>query len=104
VLRWREPAAIADEIDRIRSLRLDALRRRWRLVTERSWSAVGMRGNRHMQEIGVFRSKPAGRLRGWAYRTRTGESGRELSDWIYVTTSFEEGAMRVAETLRVRAA
>jgi hypothetical protein len=30
--RWREPAAIAAEIDRIRSLRLDALRRRWRLV------------------------------------------------------------------------
>jgi hypothetical protein len=25
--RWREPAAIAAEIDRIRSLRLDALRR-----------------------------------------------------------------------------
>jgi hypothetical protein len=30
--RWREPAAIAAEIDRIRSLRLDALRRHWRLV------------------------------------------------------------------------
>ena len=30
--RWREPAAIAPEIDRIRSLRLDALRRQWRLV------------------------------------------------------------------------
>ena len=30
--RWREPAAIAVEIDRIRSLRLDALRRQWRLV------------------------------------------------------------------------
>jgi hypothetical protein len=30
--RWREPAAIAAEIDRIRSLRLDALRRQWRLV------------------------------------------------------------------------
>src|SRR6266508_1435056 len=28
----REPAAIAAEIDRIRSLRLDALRRQWRLV------------------------------------------------------------------------
>src|SRR5436305_14598178 len=28
----REPAAIAAEIDRIRSLRLDALRRYWRLV------------------------------------------------------------------------
>ena len=30
--RWREPAAIAAEIGRIRSLRLDALRRQWRLV------------------------------------------------------------------------
>ena len=30
--RWREPAALAAEIDRIRSLRLDALRRQWRLV------------------------------------------------------------------------
>ena len=30
--RWREPAAIAAAIDRIRSLRLDALRRQWRLV------------------------------------------------------------------------
>jgi hypothetical protein len=29
---WREPAAITAEIDRIRSLRLDALRRQWRLV------------------------------------------------------------------------
>jgi hypothetical protein len=28
-------------------------------------------------------------LPGWAYRTRTGESARELSDWIYVTISFE---------------
>ena len=27
------------------------------------------------------------RLRGWAYRTRTGESGRALSDWNSVTTS-----------------
>jgi hypothetical protein len=30
--RWREPAAVAAEIDRIRSLRRDALRRYWRLV------------------------------------------------------------------------
>ena len=30
--RWREPAAIAAEIDRTRSLRLDALRWQWRLV------------------------------------------------------------------------
>src|SRR5436189_4316390 len=30
--RWREPAAVAAEIDRIRSLRLDALRRQWRLM------------------------------------------------------------------------
>jgi hypothetical protein len=30
--RWREPAAIAAEIDRIRSLQLDALRRQWQLV------------------------------------------------------------------------
>src|SRR6185436_10776806 len=30
--RWREPAAIPAEIDRVRSLRLDALRRQWRLV------------------------------------------------------------------------
>ena len=30
--RWQEPAAIAAEIDHIRSLQLDALRRQWRLV------------------------------------------------------------------------
>jgi hypothetical protein len=30
--RWRDAAAIAAEIEHIRSLRLDALRRRWRLV------------------------------------------------------------------------
>ena len=30
--RWREPAAIAAEIDRIRSLRLDPLRRQWQRV------------------------------------------------------------------------
>jgi len=30
--RWPEPAAIAAEIDRIRSLRLDAMQRQWRLV------------------------------------------------------------------------
>jgi hypothetical protein len=34
--RWREPAAIAAEIDRIRSLRLDALRRQWQLVFGRA--------------------------------------------------------------------
>lgn len=33
--RWREPAAIAAGIDRIRSLRLDALRRQWRLSPRR---------------------------------------------------------------------
>jgi hypothetical protein len=38
--RWREPAAIAAEIDRIRSLRLDALRRQWRLVFGRVPPAV----------------------------------------------------------------
>jgi hypothetical protein len=32
VRRWREPAAIAAEIERIRLLRLDALQRQWRLV------------------------------------------------------------------------
>ena len=29
------------------------------------------------------------RLRGWAYRIRTGKSVRELSDWNFVTTSPE---------------
>jgi hypothetical protein len=43
-------------------------------------------------------------LPGWAYRTRTGESVGELSDWIYVTTRSEVGATRVTETLRVPAA
>jgi Protein of unknown function (DUF2924) len=36
VRRWREPAAIAAEIERIRSLQLDALRRHWRLVFGRA--------------------------------------------------------------------
>ena len=31
-------------------------------------------------------------LPGWAYRTRTGESVRELPDWICVTTSTRAGA------------
>ena len=38
--RWREPAAIAAEIDRIRLLRLDALRRQWQLVFGRVPPAV----------------------------------------------------------------
>jgi hypothetical protein len=36
VRRWRDPAAIAAEIERIRLLRLDALRRHWRLVFGRA--------------------------------------------------------------------
>ena len=44
------------------------------------------------------------RLRGWAYRIRTGESVRALSDWNCVTTSFEIGASPQSETLRVLAA
>jgi hypothetical protein len=36
VRRWREPAAIAAEIERIRLLRFDALRRHWRLVFARA--------------------------------------------------------------------
>jgi hypothetical protein len=43
-------------------------------------------------------------LRGWAFRTRTGESVRELSDWNCVTTSPDLGASPAAETVRVRAA
>jgi hypothetical protein len=43
-------------------------------------------------------------LPGWAYRTRTGESVGELSDWNCVTTLAEVGAILVAETLRVPAA
>ena len=40
---------------------------------------------------GVFLLRTSGlrRLRGWAYRIRTGESVRELSDWNFVTTSPE---------------
>ena len=44
------------------------------------------------------------RLPGWAYRTRTAESGREPPNWICVTISPEVGASPAAETLRVRAA
>jgi hypothetical protein len=43
-------------------------------------------------------------LRGWAFRIRTGESVRELSDWNCVTTSPDVGASPAAETLRVQAA
>ena len=43
-------------------------------------------------------------LAGWAYRIRTGKSGRGLPDWICVTTSPEVGASPAAKTLRVRAA
>ena len=35
-------------------------------------------------------------LAGWAYRIRTGESVRELSDWNFVTTSPEVGASLAA--------
>ena len=44
------------------------------------------------------------RLRGWAYRIRTSESVRELSDLKCVTTSPEVGSSPAAETIRVRAA
>src|SRR5262245_11054380 len=37
--RWREQAAIAAEIGRVRTLRLDALRRHWQLVFGRVPSA-----------------------------------------------------------------
>jgi hypothetical protein len=43
-------------------------------------------------------------LAGWAFRIRTGESVRKLSDWISLTTSPEVGASRGAEPLRARAA
>jgi hypothetical protein len=43
-------------------------------------------------------------LPGWAYRIRTCESVRELSNWDYVTTSPELGASPAAETLRMQAA
>jgi hypothetical protein len=38
------------------------------------------------------------KLRGWAYRTRTAESARELSNWNCVATSPEVSASRAAET------
>ena len=47
--------------------------------------------------------RPGDRLRGWAYRTRTGESVRGLPDWICVTTWPQVGASPAAETLHVRA-
>jgi hypothetical protein len=51
------------------------------------------------------RHPPRDRRSGWAYRTRTGESVRALSDWNSATTSPEVGASRAAETLhRVPAA
>jgi hypothetical protein len=53
---------------------------------------------------GIKRAFSQTRLRGWAYRTRTGESGGELPAWICVTTWPEVGASRAAETLRVAAA
>ena len=43
-------------------------------------------------------------LPGRAYRIRTGESVRELSDWNFVITSPEVGASFAAETVRARAA
>ena len=39
-------------------------------------------------------------LAGWAYRTRTAESGREPPNWICVTISPEVGASPAAETSR----
>ena len=44
------------------------------------------------------------RLPGWAYRIRTGESVRGVSDWNCVTTSPGVGASPAAESLRVPAA
>src|SRR5437667_4960323 len=43
-------------------------------------------------------------LPGWACRIRTGESVRELANWIRATTWPDVGASRAAETLRVAAA
>jgi Protein of unknown function (DUF2924) len=54
--RWREPAAIAAEIDRIRSLQLDPLRRQWRLMFGRvppaglSKDLLGRMMAAHLQE------------------------------------------------------
>ena len=58
----------------------------------------------HGRPSSALRWAVGDQLPGWACKIRTGESARELSDWIYVTTSFEVGAMRVGETLRVPAA
>src|SRR5262249_54744568 len=57
---------------------------------------------REQQAEGV-RSVETG-LPDWACRIRTGESACKPTDWNYVTTSFEVGASRAAETLGVRAA
>jgi hypothetical protein len=43
-------------------------------------------------------------LPGWAYRIRTGESVRALSDWNCAATSPEVGAIGVAEIVRAPAA
>src|SRR5262245_28784607 len=43
-------------------------------------------------------------LRGWAYRIRTGESVRALSEWKSVTTWPEVGASPTVECVRARAA
>jgi hypothetical protein len=67
---------------------------------------------RIFERLGARRPRPeqhsreasATRLRGWARRIRTGESVRKLPDWSYVINSFEVGASRASETLRVRAA
>jgi hypothetical protein len=45
-----------------------------------------------------------GRLRGWAYRTRTGVSVLALSDWNCAITSREVGASPAVETRRAQAA
>jgi hypothetical protein len=43
----------------------------------------------------AYRERPTETgLPGWAYRTRTGESVRELPDWIRVTTSPEQAHAR----------
>src|SRR5262249_30786435 len=78
------------------------------IMAEHSALAAGGHGaeHAHLHHLGRPPStlSRGERLRGWACKTRTGESVRELSDWNSVATSPQLGASGAAETLRVRAA
>jgi hypothetical protein len=92
--RWREPAAIAAEIDRIRLLRLDALQRQWQLVFGRmppaglSKDLLGRMIAARLQER-AFGGLDREGLRFLDYLARRGSPGRQLKPGTVLVRDYQ---------------